>query len=249
MLMKIFILFCFNCKADKPEVEMKQNGTMVSVKQHCRKCMGYVWNSQSFIPQGKYHAGNMLLNFAVLMAGASISSVLLVFRHMGLCAYSSRTFFAHQRTFIFPTVIYHWEEYRAGLISTLKNIKDVVWSGDGRFDSMGHSAKFGVYTMLCTTLMKVVHFEIVQVRSLVKTMQCSWNYPVGRCSPHYHFLEQLGLSISVFISDRHRGIAKWIRETCRKTTHYYDNWHVARSITKKLLYPIHTEIFAPKAMK
>ena len=161
--MKIFILFCFNCKADKPEVEMKQNGTMVTVKQHCQKCKGYVWNSQSFMPQGKYPAGNMLLSFAVLMAGASISKVLLVFRHLGLCAYSSRTFFAHQRTFIFPTVIYHWEEYRAGLISTLKNMKDVVWSGDGRFDSMGHSAKFGVYTMLCTTLMKVVHFEIVQV--------------------------------------------------------------------------------------
>lgn len=42
-------------------------------------------------------------------------------------------------------------------------VKEVVWTGDGRFDSMGHSAKYGVYTMLCTTIMKIVHFEVVQV--------------------------------------------------------------------------------------
>lgn len=51
----------------------------------------------------------------------------------------------------------------------------------------------------------------------------------------FQFLERLGLTITVFISDRHRSIAKWIREVCVKTTHYYDIWHVARSVTKKLL--------------
>lgn len=51
----------------------------------------------------------------------------------------------------------------------------------------------------------------------------------------FSFLEQLGLVISVFISDRHRGIAKWIRETHLATKHFYDIWHVARSITKRML--------------
>lgn len=37
------------------------------------------------------------------------------------------------------------------------------------------------------------------------------------------------------MSDRHRGIAKWTRENCRDTLHYYDIWHVAKSVTKKLL--------------
>ena len=53
---------------------------------------------------------------------------------------------------------------------------------------MGHSAKFGVYTMLYTTLMKVVHFEILQVSSLAKTMQCTWNYLFCRCSAHHHHI-------------------------------------------------------------
>ena len=91
--------------------------------------------------------------------------VLLVFKHMGLSAYSGRTFFFHQRNFLFPVVINYWERYQAGLLSKLKAMKDVVWSGDGRFDSMGHSAKFGAYTMFCSTLLKVIHFDILQVKT------------------------------------------------------------------------------------
>ena len=51
----------------------------------------------------------------------------------------------------------------------------------------------------------------------------------------FDFILLAGLAISVFISDRHLGIAKWIRENHPKTSHFYDIWHVARSITKKLV--------------
>ena len=89
----------------------------------------------------------MLLSFSVLMAGASISKILLVFKHMGLSAYIARTFFFHQKNFLLPAVLSYWGHYQAALFEKIKNIKDAVWSGDGRFDSMGHSAKFGVYTL------------------------------------------------------------------------------------------------------
>lgn len=51
----------------------------------------------------------------------------------------------------------------------------------------------------------------------------------------FKFLEEAGVKIKIFISDRHKGIAKWIRETCKGTVHYYDIWHMARSLWKKLL--------------
>jgi len=63
------------------------------------------------------------------------------------------------------------EKYQSELISKLKELKDVVWSGDGRFDSMGHNAKFGAYTMFSNTLLKIVHFEI-QVTSQNSYMLC-----------------------------------------------------------------------------
>jgi solute carrier family 8 (sodium/calcium exchanger) len=44
-----------------------------------------------------------------------------------------------------------------------------------------------------------------------------------------------GLPITTFVSDRHRGIGKWMRTTQTDTTHYYDIWHQAKSVVKKVL--------------
>ena len=43
------------------------------------------------------------------------------------------------------------------------------------------------------------------------------------------------VKIPVFISDRHSGIGKWIREKQPNTTHFYDIWHVAKTVTKRVL--------------
>ena len=51
----------------------------------------------------------------------------------------------------------------------------------------------------------------------------------------FRYLQSVGLKIAVFISDRHRGIAKWIRENQVECAHFFDIWHIARSITKKMI--------------
>ena len=94
--------------------------------------------------------------------------ILLVFKHIGLSAYDARTFFFHQRNFLFPAVLSYWEHYQAVLI---EEINDAVWSWYGPFDFMGHSAKFGVYTLFCNTILKVVYFELLQVSGVVKNEQ------------------------------------------------------------------------------
>ena len=43
------------------------------------------------------------------------------------------------------------------------------------------------------------------------------------------------LPIKTFVSDRHRGIGKWMRTMQRDTTHYYDIWHQAKSTVKKVV--------------
>ena len=72
-------------------------------------------------------------------------------------------FFYHHCRFLFPAICKYWESYRASLVTKIKGMSNLIWSGDGRFDSMGHSAKYGVYTILCFPLMKIVHFEVWQV--------------------------------------------------------------------------------------
>lgn len=163
MLVTLFSKFCFNCKSDLPSVSMKVHGTMATVDQQCKTCgVGYKWHSQPLVI-GRYPAGNILLSFAILMAGGSISKVLLIFKHMGLAVYSARTFFRHQTKFLFPVILRHWTNCRNAMIRTLKNVSNASWCGDGRFDSMGHNAKYGVYSMFSADLSKIVHFELLQV--------------------------------------------------------------------------------------
>ena len=43
-----------------------------------------------------------------------------------------------------------------------------------------------------------------------------------------NFLHHHELSVAVIVTDRHRQINKWLRETHPEIKHYYDVWHVAK---------------------
>ena len=45
----------------------------------------------------------------------------------------------------------------------------------------------------------------------------------------FSFLQSAG------VADKNRGIAKWIRECQAGCAHYFDIWHVARSISKAMI--------------
>ena len=50
------------------------------------------------------------------------------------------------------------------MLAKLKSLQTgIVIAGDGRHDSMGHSAKFGAYTIFCCTVPMIIHFSLVQV--------------------------------------------------------------------------------------
>lgn len=55
------------------------------------------------------------------------------------------------------------------------------------------------------------------------------------CKLCFQYLQKVGLTIKVFVSDRHRGIAKWVRECNPSVKHFFDQWHVAKGLVKKLL--------------
>ena len=59
-------------------------------------------------------------------------------------------------------VVAFWRKYQKKLLDQLKN-KEVVMGGDGHHDSMGHSAKYGTYTIFCCTIGLILHIVLVQV--------------------------------------------------------------------------------------
>ena len=51
------------------------------------------------------------------------------------------------------------------MLDKLKSLRTgITIAGDGRHESMGHSAKFAAYTILCCTVPMIIHFSLVQVR-------------------------------------------------------------------------------------
>ena len=148
--------------APNPEVTPSQTGTLLTIETKCSACKGvFTWKSQPFL-LGKFPAGNLLLSFAVLCAGASIKKVLTVFQRMGVLVYNEPTYYYHQRHLLIPTVVSFSRKYQKNILDTLTG-KEVVLAGDGRHDSMGHSAKFGTYTMFCCTVGLIIHVVLVQV--------------------------------------------------------------------------------------
>ena len=151
------------CFASNPLLAISQSGTMLTIKSTCSQCTGvFTWNSQPHM-LGKFPAGNLLLSFAILCAGAPINKVLLVLQHMGILVYHYPTYYYHQRLLLVPSIIKYWRGYQAELLVRLRG-EEVVLAGDGRHDSMGHSAKYGTYTIFCCTVGYIIHtIVLVQV--------------------------------------------------------------------------------------
>ena len=97
-LSKLLLLFqqCHLCFSANPALSVTQTGTMMTIQSSCSRCSGtFIWQSQPYLLV-KFPAGNLLLSFAILCAGASVNKVLLVFRYMGMLIYSQPTYYYHQ---------------------------------------------------------------------------------------------------------------------------------------------------------
>lgn len=65
---------------------------------------------------------------------------------------------------LFPAVYIHWKKYQSKLLMELNSLGEkLVITGDARHDSMGHSAKYGIYSIFCCNKPSIAHFELVQV--------------------------------------------------------------------------------------
>lgn len=167
-LSHLLLLFqhCHYCFGSLPDLSVGQTGTMMTINAHCKSCaQTYVWKSQPYL-MGGFPAGNILLSFAVLCAGASITKISLVFKHMGILMYHKPTYYYHQRHLLIPSIHGYWKKYQTQLINSLKG-KEVDLAGDGRHDSMGHSAKYCTYTIFCCTAGLILHIVLVQVSNFI----------------------------------------------------------------------------------
>lgn len=158
--------FCHLCKSPNPSLSTTQSGTMVTVETKCKSCgKSAEWSSQPLLLR-KFPAGNILLSFAILTTGASVKKVLQVLRHINVLIYNESTFYYHQKHLLIPAIVTFWRKYQEKIIQELHGVP-VELAGDGRHDSMGHSAKYGTYTIFCCTIGLIINIVLVQVSTIM----------------------------------------------------------------------------------
>ncbi|WAR08788.1 hypothetical protein MAR_018746 [Mya arenaria] len=136
-------------------------GSAMAIKQVCECGHTRRWESQPKV-RG-VPAGNILLSAGILFSRCSPSKVLRIFDFINVLSISLSTFFSHQRTVLWPAIERVWTKCNDQLISVLLDREEeLVVAEDGRCDSPGHSAKFGVYSMIDMHTGRVVAIELVQ---------------------------------------------------------------------------------------
>ena len=164
-LIQLFELIrCVVCGQMATTVRKTVCGTMLRVYLVCRVCNSEMkWASQPSLPNGA-PTGNMMLSTAILTTGALPSKVLRVLRHMSVAVYNSSTYFRHQREMVMPAIHRVWLDHQRWLIASLQaEQRPLVFGGDGRSDSPGHSAKFGSYVLMELESNAIIDIQLVQV--------------------------------------------------------------------------------------
>eukprot|EP00105_Crassostrea_gigas_P027708 XP_011449140.1 PREDICTED: uncharacterized protein LOC105343451 [Crassostrea gigas] len=95
----------------------------------------------------------------------------------------------------------------------------------------GHCAKYESYSTIDLEQGIVVDIQLVQSNQ-VKNSNAMEKRELELA---VRWLQEHHLQIGIIITDRHLQIQKWIKENLPQTTHYYDVWHVAKGLTKKIL--------------
>ncbi|XP_071843613.1 uncharacterized protein [Apostichopus japonicus] len=92
-----------------------------------------------------------------------------------------------------------------------------------------HSAKYGSYTFLDLDWNMVIHQELVQSNEVSSSNAME----LEGLKRGLQFFEDNQVEVASLVTDRHRSVAKYQREE-EDLNHYYDVWHVAKGVTKKL---------------
>ncbi|XP_049512258.1 uncharacterized protein LOC125940287 [Dermacentor silvarum] len=134
-------------------------GSLAVVTSTCQDGHVLSWHSQ---PKMKRFAmGNVALAAAILFTGSSPTQVLRLFQSAGIACFSKRTYDHLQRDIMIPAVHQLWEREQQSLLSCLSRTGAQL-AGDSRADSPGYSAKYGTYSLLDTSLNRIIDMQLVQ---------------------------------------------------------------------------------------
>ncbi|KAK0142910.1 hypothetical protein N1851_019148 [Merluccius polli] len=228
-LLDLFSL-CQYCRSGNVGITKRVMGTLLIITAECYTCTRTKqWESQPYYQRTP--AGNVLLSAATLFAGGSWTMMRRILSNLRVASIVDQTFYQIQRDILQPAIERRWSEEQRRVVAELRSTgTPLTIAGDGRADSPGHSAKYGVYTGLEANLNKIVDLQLVQSNEV----KSSYHMELEGLVRLQEFLSRHGLEIGKLITDRHRQLAKHVRENSPNILHRYDVWHIAKAIQKKV---------------
>ncbi|XP_064468722.1 uncharacterized protein LOC135383008 [Ornithodoros turicata] len=122
-----------------------------------------------------------------------------------------------------------WDKERAAVLEKLGD-RPLHLAGDARCDSPGHTALHGTYTIMETTINRIVQFEVVKATT-VSASYCMEQRGLELCLDYF---TAKGLVVGTLVTDRHSQVKTFLKDKHPSTSHRFDVWHVAKGIKKKV---------------
>ena len=221
---------CVICSLPCKVVLQYAKGSFAVIQQLCSKGHSRTWATQPM--HGTLPQGNLQLAAGILFSGSSPVKVINMLKHINVLSIVYRTYNLIQSHYLLPAIFHVWKSEQEMLLTNLQSSsKKLTLGGDGRCDSPGHSAKYGSYSVLDLDINKVIEMELVQSNE-VSSSNAMELEGLKRCLAN---LDKYDLEIKSLTTDRHRGVQKYLRESRPSIIHYYDVWHLAKKIYRKLL--------------
>ncbi|XP_021351033.1 uncharacterized protein LOC110448878 [Mizuhopecten yessoensis] len=136
-----------------------------------------------------------------------------------------------QSTYIVPSTLSCWQFQQSVYMANIKrNGSSIKLGGDARCSSPGHTAKYGSYTVMDVQTAKVVDTQLVQSNEVKN----SYNMELEGLKRCLQFLQDDGVQVTDIVTDRHSQVKKYLRTDHPTVNHWFDVWHVAKGVYKKL---------------
>jgi len=186
-------------------------GTLLTIKTNCINNHIFEWRSQPF-------SGNTFARITEMLKMINVVHI------------SRSRFFEIQKTLLFPAMNKYYKNSRVQLYDECLKSPINHFSGDGRCDSPGYSAKYGTYSLMNTETNKIIDFQVVYVST-------AGNSNLMEKTGLQILLEKftkLKIPMTSLTTDRHIQVRAFMKKYYPSISHQFDIWHFAKSVKKKL---------------
>ncbi|XP_062610016.1 uncharacterized protein LOC134271813 [Saccostrea cucullata] len=220
---------CRYCSAECTPIIKFVRGTFIYTSSKCLNNHEFTWSSQPC--HNTLPWSNLFTATAILTSGCNATKVLQLFNNMNLQMFTPRTYNRLQSYYVVPSATRTWDFEQSELLQAIRHgpSQDVVVGGDARCDSPGYSAKYGTYTIMDLERNKILDFQLVQSNEV----KGSSHMELAGLKRAMGFLKD-HVNITTLVTDRHSMVKKHMRIFHADKNHYFDVWHIAKGVSKKL---------------